>query len=83
MEIVLVERSFGEPVRFEDVQRLEREATWCLDLYRVRFLHTYVARDGMRMVCVYEAPDAESVRLANETAKLPFERVYTVSRFGS
>ncbi|HEX2831429.1 MAG TPA: nickel-binding protein [Thermoanaerobaculia bacterium] len=81
METVLVERAFEEAVRFEDLQRLEHESAWCLELHRVKFLHTYLSKDGKRMICVYEAPDAESVRLANETAKLPFERVYTVTRY--
>jgi hypothetical protein len=31
------------------------------------------------MICVYEAPDAEAVRKANTTAKLPFERVWSAS----
>jgi hypothetical protein len=30
----------------------------------------------MRMLCLYEAPDAESVRLANREASLPFDRVW-------
>lgn len=81
METVLVERTFEDAIRFEDLQRLEHESAWCLDLHRVKFLHTYLSKDGKRMICVYEAPDAESVRLANETAKLPFERVYTVTKF--
>ncbi len=30
----------------------------------MRFLRTYFSRDRRRMICLYEAPDAESVRLA-------------------
>ena len=80
MEIVLVERSFDEPVQLDALQAAERGASWCLELHRVKFLHTYVSKDGKRMICVYEAPDAEAVRKANETSKIPFDRVYTVSK---
>jgi hypothetical protein len=43
----------------------------------VSFLKTYFSRDRRRMVCFYEAPDAESVRLAQEKAGLPFDRAWT------
>jgi hypothetical protein len=79
MEIVVVERTFTEPVRFEDVQALEDRGAWCLDAHRVRFLKTYFSADRRRMICVYEAPDAESVRLAQTKAEMPFDRVWTAS----
>lgn len=75
--LVLVERSFPEPVRFEDIQDLESRGAWCLELHRVRFLRTYFSLDRRRMICVYDAPDAESVRLAQTKAGLPFDRVWS------
>jgi Protein of unknown function (DUF4242) len=76
MSVVVVERSFREPVAFEDVQALEDRSAWCLEAHGVRFLRTYFSRDRRRMVCLYEAPDAESVRLAQEKAGLPFQRAW-------
>jgi len=76
MSIVVVERSFRAPVAFEDVQAAEERAAGCLEAHGVRFLRTYFSRDRRRMVCLYEAPDAESVRLAQEKAGLPFERAW-------
>jgi hypothetical protein len=81
MEIVVVERTFEEPITFEEIQRAENATSWCLEINRVKFLHTYLSSDGKRMICVYEAPDAESVRRANTTAQLPFERVYTAAKY--
>jgi hypothetical protein len=43
----------------------------------VRFLRSYFSRDRRRMICLYEAPDADSVRLAQEKAGVPFERAWT------
>src|SRR5262245_23028826 len=77
MELILVERRFDEPVNFEDIQRLEDEGSWCLDLHHVRFLKTLFSRDRRRMLCLYEAPDAESVRLAEDQARVPYDRAWT------
>jgi hypothetical protein len=76
MSVVVVERSFREPVALPDVQALEDRGAWCLEAHGVRFLRTYFSRDGRRMACLYEAPDAESVRLAQEKAGMPFERAW-------
>jgi hypothetical protein len=36
-----------------------------------------LAMDKLRMVCEFEAPDAESVREAFRTAGIPYERAWT------
>jgi hypothetical protein len=77
MSTVLVERSFSGPVAFEDIQALEDRGAWCLEAHGVRFLRTFFSRDRRRMICLYEAPDAESVRLAEEKAGVPFERAWS------
>jgi hypothetical protein len=79
MEMVVVERTFAEPVRFEDIQALEDRGAWCLEMHGVRFHKTYFSADRRRMICIYEAPDAESVRLAQTKAAMPFDRVWTAS----
>jgi hypothetical protein len=82
MEHVIVERTFDQPFNFEDLQAAEHRASWCLDQYRVRFLRSYFSGDRKRMICVYEAPDAESVRHANRQAGLPFDSIWTASVYG-
>jgi len=83
LELVLVERRFSRPTRFEDIQALEDEGAWCLKAHGVRFLRTFFSRDGKRMLCLYEAPDAEAVRLAETQAKVPFDNVWTCARLHS
>ncbi len=77
MELVIVERRLDEPRELAQLHCLEHAAAACLSLYRVRALHAYVSRDRRRLICVYEAPDAESVRQANRKAGLPFETAWS------
>lgn len=77
MALVLVERRFDQPVEFEDIQKLEDAASWCLDAHKVRFIKTFFSRDQRRMLCLYEAPDAEAVRLAEDQACVPYDRAWT------
>ena len=77
MSTVVVERLFPEPVAFEEIQAMEERGAWCLEEHGVRFLRTYFSRDRRRMVCLYEAPDAESVRLSQQKAGMSFERAWT------
>jgi hypothetical protein len=83
MAYIVVERDFDEPVDFREIQAIEDRGAWCLKMYRVSFLRTYFSADRRRMICVYQAPDAEHVRLAQRRAGMPFERVWTASIHGT
>lgn len=74
--LVIVERSFVEPVDPVELQAHENKGAWCLEQHDVRFQRSLLARDRLRMLCIYQAPDAESVRLAQRTIGLPVERVW-------
>lgn len=79
--VVVVERRFAKPVDFATLQELENDGAWCLAQHRVRYLRSYFARDRRRMVCVYAAPDAESVRSAQGQAGMPFEAVWAAHSY--
>jgi len=81
MAWVIVERSFDEPVSFQEVQDREDAVAWCMDLHEVRFVRSFFSTDGRRMVCLYEAPDAEAVRIANRQAGNPYDRIWTTEIF--
>jgi hypothetical protein len=74
---VMVERSFAEPVRLEAIQAIEDAGAWCLETHRVEFVRTFFALDRRRMLCLYRAPDAESVRLAQREAGMPMDAVWS------
>ena len=79
---MLVQRSFAEPVELAAIQAIEDAGTWCLEMRHVEFVRTYFSRDRTRMVCLYRAPDAESVRAAQRQAKVPFDQVWAFERVG-
>jgi hypothetical protein len=78
---VLVERRFDTPVELEAVQAIEDAAAACLNNHRVRFTRTFFSLDRKRMLCLYAAPDAESVRIAQRQAGMPVEQVWAFRAF--
>lgn len=81
MARVIVERRFEDPESFDDLQAQEDRFAWCLEQHRVKFIRSYFSNDRRRMVCEYEAPDAEAVREVQRTAAMPFERIWTAEVF--
>jgi len=77
---VVVERHFDTPVTLAGIQALEDASAHCLESRRVRFERTFFSRDGTRMICIYRAPDAESVRQAQRQAGMPVARVWAFQR---
>ena len=70
MAYVVLEREFPEPLSPDDVPTMASQIQ-CLDLYRVRPICSYLMPDGMRMVCVFEAPDAEALRSLGRANNFP------------
>jgi hypothetical protein len=77
MEHVIVERQYAQAVDPDAVRAAGAAANGCHDALRVRWLRSTLSLDGKRMICEYEAPDAETVRRAQDRAGLPYERVWT------
>lgn len=73
---VLVERSFEAPVGFEEIASIAKAGSLCLQARRVKYARTFFSMDHKRMLCLYEAPDAESVRVAQREAGLPVDAVW-------
>lgn len=78
---VVVTRRFAEPVQLTDIQAIEDAGAGCLQTHRVEFERTFFSADRRRMVCLYRAPDAESVRMAQREAGMPLESVWAFDRF--
>jgi hypothetical protein len=72
---VLIERTFDPPVAEDEIRKAKEEG-WCARAHRVTFMRTYVSDDRRRMICLYEAPDAESVRLAQRLMKMPVDAIW-------
>ena len=55
----------------------------CFQIHRVRLLRSYLSADRLRMICLYHAPDAESVRVAQRQSGLPADRAWTAAALRS
>jgi hypothetical protein len=78
---VVVAHRFDAPADFGARALSDEVDMGCFKLHRVRLLRSYLAADRLRMVCLYQALDAESVRLAQRHADLPPDRVLAVRRY--
>jgi hypothetical protein len=81
--LVAVERDFAAPVEFAALQAREDEGAWCLQQHRVRFVRSFFSTDRRRMLCLYDAPDAEAVRRAQEQTGLPVSAVWAAQVFAA
>lgn len=81
MARVMVERKFEDGASFDELQAQEDGFAWCAEQHQVRFIRSYFSNDRKRMICEYEAPDAEAVRKLQRTASMPFDRIWTAQVF--
>ena len=76
-----MERKVGDVSR-EELDRIAAHSTEIrLERWpQISWEHTHVVRseDGLRAFCLYESPDAESVKAHAEALGLPVERFYEV-----
>lgn len=76
MNTYVVERHFGEPVGEADLTATLQRMSPCLEQYSLNWIHSYFSQDRTRMVCIYEGPDAESVRGAQRSAEAHFDKIW-------
>jgi hypothetical protein len=57
-------RPMEPPLKPDDLPGMIQFAAGCFDLHHVDWKHSFLSADGRRMLCWYQAPDAESARLA-------------------
>lgn len=76
MAQIIVERSFASPVSNQDLEAVGERMAGCLSLYNVTWIRSFLSPDRRRMVCHYEAADAESVRTVQEEADARYDRVW-------
>ena len=76
MPTVIVTRCFDESVALDDIQAIEDASIACLEIRDVTFVKTLFSTDRKRMMCLYQAPDAEAVRDAQREAGMPVDQVW-------
>ena len=76
MARIVIEQVFAQPQSDEDFAEATARLTPCLDARLATWRRSYVSADRLRMICEYDAPDAESVREGLRAAGIAFERVW-------
>jgi hypothetical protein len=58
--VIMVEERFDPPIDLSQGSPVADKVSPCLPVYDVTWMSSYIASDGSRCVCVYEAEDAEA-----------------------
>ena len=64
MTHVIADRPFSPPLNTEAVFAMAAEGSGCFQLHKVAWHRSLLTKEGSRMVCHFESPDAESTRIA-------------------
>jgi uncharacterized protein DUF4242 len=77
--IILEQRFEGGPFDAERFAAAQQRNEPCLTIHGVRHTVSYVAPDGLRMICVFEAPDCEAVRRTARQLGYRYDRVWSAT----
>lgn len=76
MAHVIVESEFEEPFSEADGTERARRLGPCIEQRGVKWINSFLSKDGRRLVCHFDAVDAETVRMAHRTAGVTFKKVW-------
>lgn len=76
MGLIVVERSFEQPPSETDLATVAEREKKCKEIRSITWKRSVMSKDGRRMICEYEAPDAETVRRVQLEAGAPFDRIW-------
>lgn len=76
MARIVVERSFDTPQSDADMQVVADRERPCLASYQVTWKRSVISADRKRIICEYEAADAETLRRIQREAGAQFDRVW-------
>lgn len=76
MQRIVIERTFDTPQTDDDMKAVADRERPCLAAYQAAWKRSVVSADRKRMVCEYEAADAETMRRIEREAGARFDRVW-------
>jgi hypothetical protein len=76
MPHVVVEYTFDPPMTEEQFDAIAEKLDPCLQARDVTWKESFVAQDRRRRICIFEAPDAETVRAAYRSAGVSFGQAW-------
>ncbi|HTD05323.1 nickel-binding protein [Undibacterium sp.] len=76
MSRIIVERNFDTSQSDADMAKVADRERPCLEVYKVQWKRSLLSTDRKRMVCEYDAADAETVRKVQREAQAMFDRIW-------
>jgi hypothetical protein len=76
MPRIVIERSFDIPQTDEMMKEVADRERPCLAAYQATWKRSLLSSDRKRMICEYEAADAETMRRIEREAGAQFDRVW-------
>lgn len=76
MTRIVVERTFDTPQSDADMEKVANRESPCLAAYQATWKRSLISADRKRMICEYEAADAETLRRIQREAGAQFDRVW-------
>ncbi len=73
MAVLVLEQSFEKPITPEELNDAARRVDSCLEAHGARWMRSYLSKDRKRMICEFEAADAERVRESYRSAGVAFD----------
>jgi hypothetical protein len=81
MARIIVEQTFLEPLTDERYSEFSKTLDPCMEVRNGLWRRSSLSLDRLRLICEFEAPDAEAVREALRSAGIKFDRVWTAQVF--
>ena len=84
MATVILEHHFeGRSFDIDRYNAAQQRNAPCLAINEVRHVVSYLTPDGRRMICVFDAPDAEAVRRMARQLGYRYDDVWTATIVGA
>ncbi|HVT03626.1 MAG TPA: nickel-binding protein [Thermoanaerobaculia bacterium] len=79
MATLVLEQNFEVPVNEEELGSAAKRIDKCLEAHGARWMRSYLSLDRKRLICEFEAADAEQVRDSYRSAGVEFDRCWTAN----
>jgi hypothetical protein len=81
MAILVLEQTFDSAITEQDLSDSAKRMDKCLEAHGARWMRSYLSKDRKRMICEFEAADAEQVRVSARSAGVAFDRCWTADLY--
>ena len=81
MAVLVLEQSFEIPITPEELNDCAARVDRCLEAHGARWMRSYLSLDRKRMICEFEAADAEQVRESYRSAGVNFDGVWSADMY--